>query len=484
MEKQNVFLVLVGVCLFASASAQAPSLISYQGKVVGSDGIPVTGAHGLQFDIYSSPTGGTSLWTETHLSVTITAGLFNVTLGETTPFGVGLFDSNPELWLEVTLDGSETFSRVRLFSVPFAIQAQAAEALMGVTATAAQLNELVGGGATTLHSHAPGDADTLDTLDSAQFLRSDVDDTCAGVIQFTGASTGMYPNQASVQIFPTSVDAGDSILSIYMDASTMLIVDDEANLTASGVMQAGTILIPSTYNRIGSGTPEAADVSNASDLYISDSLEIDDNLYVDDTIQVGKSTPDNAQDYSSITSESYTPVSGQMTSTGDLAIEFDLEVGDDVYVGGDITWPEKTRYYSITPEDCAVDATSSDFGRSYQALYKTAVDPWMVFYAPVHLPNGAIVTRLDVWYKDNHADNLTVSLMRVAFGYDASVDNMASVASSGTPGESSGSDTSIFNATINNNSYNYFVEVQFEDSNTSFNLVFRNAKITYTTTGL
>lgn len=54
--------------------------------------------------------------------------------------------------------------------------------LSNLTATGSQLNELVGGGNTTLHSHAGGvgNADTLDSLDSTQFLRSDTNATFSG----------------------------------------------------------------------------------------------------------------------------------------------------------------------------------------------------------------------------------------------------------------------------------------------------------------
>jgi hypothetical protein len=161
MSKRRVLLVvIVAVCLAAVSFGQAPNLISYQGRLVSSSGVPLaSGTYDMDFILWDDQSVGTARYTEQHRTadaVTVTGGLFNVTLGGITAFPANLLQAYPQLWMEVVLDPTgtpETFSRVRVVSVPFALEAKHLE---GVNATAAQLNELVGGGVTTLHSHPPG----------------------------------------------------------------------------------------------------------------------------------------------------------------------------------------------------------------------------------------------------------------------------------------------------------------------------------------
>jgi hypothetical protein len=161
MSKKRCFVLMtVLLCLVALGFAQPPSLISYQGRIVSSEGVPLaTGTNDMDFILYDAQSAGTARYTEQHRgadAVTVTHGLFSVTLGGITAFPANLFQAYPQLWLEVVLNPTgtpETFSRVRLVSAPFALEAAH---LTGVTATAAQLNELVGGGVTTLHSHPAG----------------------------------------------------------------------------------------------------------------------------------------------------------------------------------------------------------------------------------------------------------------------------------------------------------------------------------------
>jgi hypothetical protein len=150
--------------------------------------------------------------------VPITGGYFNVTLGGTSAIDTAaLLDANLEIWLEITLDGSETFSRTRLVSAPYAM---VASRLSGSDATASQLNELVGGGVTMLHSHAGGgDADTLDGLDSLQFLRSDAADEASGRITFTAGSTGTGVGDGTVYINPSSANVGNTLLGAAVGGS-------------------------------------------------------------------------------------------------------------------------------------------------------------------------------------------------------------------------------------------------------------------------
>ncbi len=75
--------------------------------------------------------------------------------------------------------------------------------------------------------------------------------------------------------------------------------------------------------------------------------------------------------------------------------------------------------------------------------------------APVHLPNGAIVTEFRAYCYDNSTNNLSVSLERQ--GFSSSYNVLAGVSTTGTPGYTSGTNTAIYAPTIDNANYSYLV---------------------------
>ncbi len=83
--------------LLTSHAASPPNIVSYQGRVLNANGIPVTDTSlSLKFEFYTAVTGGTCLWSNsstdcdtdtpastTARSVTLTQGLFSENLGDT-----------------------------------------------------------------------------------------------------------------------------------------------------------------------------------------------------------------------------------------------------------------------------------------------------------------------------------------------------------------------------------------------------------------
>ncbi len=133
-----------------------PAMVNYQGYLTDSSGNPITGILSVTFSIYESVSGGTAVWTETHSSVNVTDGLFTVLLGSVTPID----PSNPTgggyyLGIQVGSDPEMT-PRQQLVSVPYA-----------------------------LRSAVANDADTLDGLDSADFVAV-AGDTMTGALTVAG----------------------------------------------------------------------------------------------------------------------------------------------------------------------------------------------------------------------------------------------------------------------------------------------------------
>ncbi|MBP9850479.1 MAG: hypothetical protein KBC47_02195, partial [Candidatus Peribacteraceae bacterium] len=133
--------------------------INYQGKLSSTGGIAITnGQYNMRFKIFSDPTGGVALWTETwngsSQRVTSTGGLFSIALGSITTMTGSVDFNSDSLYLQVEFDpGNDgTYEEVfiprrRFASVPYA------------------------------HN-----ANTLDGLDSTQFIRSDQSYTSSGTI--------------------------------------------------------------------------------------------------------------------------------------------------------------------------------------------------------------------------------------------------------------------------------------------------------------
>ena len=105
-----------------------------------------------------------------------------------------------------------------------------------------------------------------------------------------------------------------------------------------------------------------------------------------------------------------------------------------------------------------------------------------VFFIPVNLPHGAVVTQLTLIVYDNDAADYQATLYRkMAFSNSAEV--LASV-STGTASTSIVSifDNSISNATVDNTSYAYYIHLNWPPISVDTNLRFHNALIYYTVT--
>jgi hypothetical protein len=134
--------VLAGLGLFLAGqvladvrtpSSAAAEVISYQGHLTDDQDQPIDGLVKLDFSIYNS--GGDVVWSETHNDVPVTNGFFDVLLGANSPLSASHF-SDPERFLEVTVNDGTPLPKQRLASVPYAFQADVApwDGLSGVPA--------------------------------------------------------------------------------------------------------------------------------------------------------------------------------------------------------------------------------------------------------------------------------------------------------------------------------------------------------------
>ena len=122
------------VALFSGGQSEVPRLINYQGVLQSGDGTLVEGAYDLTFTAYAdSAQAAQVLWSEQHLGVLVTGGIFNVILGSQTVIPDSVFE-NRDCWLGIQVDSDPELSpRRQLVSVPWAFRAAIADSIANLS---------------------------------------------------------------------------------------------------------------------------------------------------------------------------------------------------------------------------------------------------------------------------------------------------------------------------------------------------------------
>jgi hypothetical protein len=162
---------------------------------------------------------------------------------------------------------------------------------------------------------------------------------------------------------------------------------------------------------------------------------------------------------------------------------------------GDVEIPAANDYSYTTAKTDYFSISSAGFNASPGAAtnldgFDSGNSRWFVggtaglaefMYAPVHLPNGAVVTQVDFYVDDADATYQVIGrLDRHAFGGTV-ITNLATTVGSGAAfatGAATLTDNTIVNATVDNSLYSYFL--RFETVQANANLKIYGAKITYT----
>ncbi len=216
------------------AWAAVPWLINYQGRLTDTSSNSVVGTQTMTFRLYDAATGGTKQWEEQH-AVTLSKddnGIFSVVLGSVTVLTA--VDFNTPMWLSVQVaDDAEMSPRQRL------------------TATGYAMN-----------------ADQLDSLDSAKFLRADIDTSTSGKLTITrsGVALLIKPTtnpEADTKLIDVQNASGTSKFSVDLEGDVSVAGDLAVSGTVSG--STATTGTTSTSWTTGSGTDAAS--SNISLLF-------------------------------------------------------------------------------------------------------------------------------------------------------------------------------------------------------------------------
>lgn len=126
-------------------AADAPQLLSYQGRLTGPYGEALNGTFEMVFRVVDGEGAGSMAlpalapWREIHSAVAVSDGFFCVSLGSVTPLPAGLFQGTPAdstgplRFLEVTVDGEVLSPNLRITSSAYSLVAEAAKGEAGPT---------------------------------------------------------------------------------------------------------------------------------------------------------------------------------------------------------------------------------------------------------------------------------------------------------------------------------------------------------------
>lgn len=153
-------LVIAFSFIALKAASATPQVVRVDGSIFDATGVPLSTNKDIQIQAYDAATGGSLLWTSAVYNTVIANGRFTVNMNAaagtpTLSQRVGGVASSGAIWFEVhydtgtagngTMDSDQTVRpRIRAKGTMFALSAAQADSMTGVTATAAEINQLVG----------------------------------------------------------------------------------------------------------------------------------------------------------------------------------------------------------------------------------------------------------------------------------------------------------------------------------------------------
>ncbi|NQU16883.1 MAG: hypothetical protein HQ564_02360, partial [Candidatus Saganbacteria bacterium] len=202
-----------------------PKILSYQGKLTDSGGTVITATKSMTFNLYSSVTGGSTLWTETQ-NVTVEAGIYSVLLGSVTALTL---DFNTPYYLGVTVGSdSEMTPRKQLASAPSAFN-----------------------------------ADLLDGLNASSLVSSPASSVQGDILYHDGTSWSRLAAGTSGQFLKTQGSSADPVWAAAGGSGTVTSITAGTGLSGGTIAISGTIAI----DNLGVDTAQiAAEAINESKL--------------------------------------------------------------------------------------------------------------------------------------------------------------------------------------------------------------------------
>lgn len=345
-----ILFISLAMMTFGVANAAAPpNIVTYQGRLLNSNGVPASDASlSMKFFLYSASSGGSCLWSndsgDCHTntpasvvarSVTLSSGLFTENLGDTGSSYAAIADSvfgdNTSVYLEVEIAGETLSPRRQLTAAPYALNAQRLDGIdstgflasTGDTGTGAfDFSGATFSGASpiVLEGATANDFETTFAVTDPTADRTITFQNASGTVAFTSdvssqwedGTNGIFEDDSNVII---GVDAAFTYAS---GANSDLRVADE--LEAIGDVYFGVDLV------VGASTSSTETLTNSAfalggdDLFVAGLLGVEGSVYSDAGFDVSGTT---------------TLSSGAITTTGSTDLLLTI-------AGGDLTFGQST----------------------------------------------------------------------------------------------------------------------------------------------
>ncbi len=471
MKTIKIIGLLLFFCLPAAHAMPVGSAFTYQGELKQA-GVAADGVYDFQFELFNAAAGGSSVSVTLAVNnLTVDEGLFTTVLD----FGGDPFTGDA-VFLEIRVkeDSDPTFTtlgpRQSLTVTPYSIQSEFV-AVNGVDSASIFNNSV------TADDIAPNAVGTSEIINSQ--VQQRVTGTCPGgqaVVgvnqngtvncQAAGADTDWMETASTVStlknvaIGGTDATIGSGTFAVYGP------FDDTfggmfVNVDGTGFEQPFYGYATNGNFRSWTEFNENADQwrVNINNAY---------RLYVDSMGRTGINEPNPQANLHVDGSVRFEDLGVAGTGVAPLRIQSD----------GDVVPGPNTFTIAMPPAAFTVEEPGDSFQKVLGNGHAFILSGFGALSAPVYLPDGATVTRVDIWYIDDSVQDMTFRLRRSSHTSISNSDLAAILPSGSVAGIRTAFDTSISTPTINNSAFSYYFRV-FSSNWTGSDMGIRAVLITY-----